>query len=62
LKINQEKVSDERFEQLLTEKRSTSALPVFHGNPKTAEILNFEPNFFYDAGSNSLKFGRVFSY
>lgn len=43
------------------EKRHTSALPVFHGNPKTAEILNLgvkSSNFFYDAGSNSLKNGR----
>lgn len=40
------------------EKRRTSALPVFHGNPKTSEILNLKPNFFYDAGSNSLKIGR----
>lgn len=40
------------------EKRHTSALPVFHGNPKTSEILNLKPNYFYDAGSNSLKNGR----
>ncbi|MBL7554219.1 MAG: hypothetical protein JNM24_00235, partial [Bdellovibrionaceae bacterium] len=39
------------------EKRHTSALPVFHGNPKTSEILNLKPNYFYDAGSNSLKNG-----
>jgi len=43
------------------EKRHTSALPVFHGNPKTAEILNLgvkNSNNFHDAGSNSLKIGR----
>ena len=39
----------------VAEKRRTSALPVFHGNPKTSELLNLKPNFFYDAGSNSLK-------
>ena len=47
----------------VVEKRHTSALPVFHGNPKTAEILNFgvkKPNFFYDAGSNSLEIGREY--
>lgn len=44
--------------QTTPEKRHTSALPVFHGNPKTSEILNLKPNFFYDAGSNSLKNGR----
>lgn len=43
---------------LAPEKRRTSALPVFHGNPRTAEILDLNPNFFYDAGSNSLKNGR----
>ena len=48
-----------------SEKRYTSPLPVFHGNPKTSEFLFFKPNladltpnFFYDAGSNSLKNGR----
>lgn len=41
------------------EKRHTSALPVFHGNPKTSEILNLKPNFYYDAGSNSLKIGSL---
>ncbi len=47
------------------EKRHSSALPVFHGNPKTSEFLflkpnltDLTPNFFYDAGSNSLKNGR----
>ena len=46
------------------EKRHSSALPVFHGNPKTSEFLylkpnltDLTPNFFYDAGSNSLKNG-----
>jgi hypothetical protein len=45
------------------EKRRTSPLPVFHGNPKTVEILNLgvkSSNFFYDAGSNSLKTGREY--
>ncbi len=48
----------------LTEKRYTSPLPIFHGNPKTSEFLflkpnlaDLTPNFFYDAGSNSLKIG-----
>ena len=39
------------------EKRRTSPLPVFHGNLETSQILDLRPNFFYDAGSNSLKFG-----
>lgn len=39
------------------EKRNTSALPVFHGNPKTSNFLHLKPNFLNDAGSNSLKFG-----
>ncbi len=50
---------------IVPEKRHTSALPVFHGNPKTAEFLNLKPNAFelrekkfHDAGSNSLKNGR----
>ena len=50
---------------LLTEKRHTSPLPVFHGNPKTSEFLFVKPNLidlretkFHDAGSNSLKIGR----
>lgn len=29
---------------LLPEKRQSSALPVFHGNPKTSEFLNFKPS------------------
>ncbi|MFZ3229831.1 MAG: hypothetical protein WA160_06475 [Pseudobdellovibrio sp.] len=48
----------------LPEKRHTGPLPVFHGNPKTSEFLflkpNLTPNFFYDAGSNSLKNGREY--
>ncbi|MFN8945519.1 MAG: recombinase family protein [Pseudobdellovibrionaceae bacterium] len=40
------------------EKRHTSPLPVFHGNPKTSDFLNFKPKKLYDAGSNSLKNGR----
>ncbi|MFN7727706.1 MAG: hypothetical protein ACK5P7_00975, partial [Bdellovibrio sp.] len=40
------------------QKRRTSPLPVFHGNLETCEILKLNPNFFYDAGSNSLKNGR----
>ncbi|MFN7727669.1 MAG: hypothetical protein ACK5P7_00780, partial [Bdellovibrio sp.] len=39
------------------QKRRTSPLPVFHGNLETCEILKLNPNFFYDAGSNSLKIG-----
>ncbi len=46
------------------EKRHTAPLPVFQGNPKTSEFLflkpnltDLTPNFFYDAGSNSLKNG-----
>ncbi len=49
----------------LAEKRHSSALPVFHGNRPTSEFLNLKPaeantdaNYFYDAGSNSLKNGR----
>ena len=52
-----------------SEKRYTSPLPVFRGNPKTSKFLFLKPNlncstadlaanFFYYAGSNSLKNGR----
>ena len=40
---------------VVAEKRHSSALPVFHGNPKTSEFLNLKPNVasnnFHDAGS-----------
>ncbi len=52
---------------VITEKRQSTALPVFHGNPKTSEFLFLKPselnlnaNFFYDAGSNSLQNGREY--
>ncbi|MFZ3229028.1 MAG: hypothetical protein WA160_02395 [Pseudobdellovibrio sp.] len=50
--------SDFSQNSVIAEKRHSSALPVFHGNPKTSEILFLKPNFFYDAGSNSLIIGR----
>ena len=61
-------VSSNRGENTVTpEKRHSSAIPVFHGNRVTSEFLdlkpaeaNLTPNFFYDAGSNSLKFGREY--
>ena len=49
---------------LAPEKRHTNPIPVFHGNPKTSELLFLKPNVFelsdknfYDTGSNSLKNG-----
>lgn len=47
---------------LIPEKRHSSSLPVFHGNPRTVDILDLKPNSalennFHDAGSNSLKIG-----
>jgi site-specific DNA recombinase len=49
-----------RIHPQIPEKRYTSPLPVFHGNPETSNLLHLKPNFFYDAGSNSLKIGREY--
>jgi site-specific DNA recombinase len=46
------------FNSISADKKYTSPLPVFHGNLETSQILDLNPNFFYDAGSNSLKNGR----
>ncbi len=45
--------------QNFEEKKQTSPLPVFQGNQETSHLLNLSsnPNYFYDAGSNSLRFG-----